>query len=508
MGDVSVVSLDNCAKERNSKMYRYCFVPGCKNTSIKTPNKLFITVPREKKRRKQWMRAARRQDEGTALTPFFCCGDHFNLRDDVENYMQVALVGGNIRLKKNLVPHIFTCQPSRSSENISPDPSSRNVAIKTYSWKSGRKEMRNKRGINTKKIDPGNSSIRRKKHKQARSPVKNGKTTEHEMSEVQSDILTDSEKELCKMSELSEEQDEFVPLSGVDNEQEKSVQESIERMMKLCQTQSMLYLGIPTSQWFILQRMADLVKTQETTLNSEQVVCLVLMKCRLNLQFKYIANNFGISESCVSRLFNFYAPMFAHLLERLIIWPDESTIKKNLPASFQDEYKHVEAIIDCVEIKVQKPSHPVKQALTWSEYKKCNTMKYLISIAPHGLITFISRGYGGCCSDSLLISRCGFLQKLPPGSAVMADREFKNLDLVLLKRNCRLIGLPSASEDGQLDAKNIASVREHVERIIRRIREFKFLQPHASTDAGTCYQVDNVIKIAGMLVNLQGAFVE
>ena len=32
----------------NSKVYKTCAVPECVNTSIKTPNKLFVYVPRNK----------------------------------------------------------------------------------------------------------------------------------------------------------------------------------------------------------------------------------------------------------------------------------------------------------------------------------------------------------------------------------------------------------------------------------------------------------------------------
>jgi len=37
----------------------------------------------------------------------------------------------------------------------------------------------------------------------------------------------------------------------------------------------------------------------------------------------------------------------------------------------------VQSFIDCLEIKIPKPSDPTKQALTGSDYKKCNTLKYL-----------------------------------------------------------------------------------------------------------------------------------
>ncbi|GBP40741.1 hypothetical protein EVAR_26404_1 [Eumeta japonica] len=47
-------------------------------------------------------------------------------------------------------------------------------------------------------------------------------------------------------------------------------------------------------------------------------------------------------------------------------------------------------ISDCLEIEVQKPSKALHQALSWSEYKKASTIKYLVSCTPNGLIDYIT----------------------------------------------------------------------------------------------------------------------
>ncbi|GBP75134.1 hypothetical protein EVAR_42377_1 [Eumeta japonica] len=68
-----------------------------------------------------------------------------------------------------------------------------------------------------------------------------------------------------------------------------------------------------------------------------------------------------------------------------------NTIKK-IKKRPRRKYHHVSCIIDCLEIEIQKPSNAVHQALTWSDYKKANTLKYLISSTPDGLVNFISPG--------------------------------------------------------------------------------------------------------------------
>lgn len=41
---------------------------------------------------------------------------------------------------------------------------------------------------------------------------------------------------------------------------------------------------------------------------------------------------------------------------------------KLLPIPIRARYAKVQCIIDCFEIEIEKPSDPVAQASTWSEY--------------------------------------------------------------------------------------------------------------------------------------------
>lgn len=98
-------------------------------------------------------------------------------------------------------------------------------------------------------------------------------------------------------------------------------------------------------------------------------------------------------------------------------------IKKNLPMAFRHKYNKVSCIIVCMEIEVQKPSKALNQARSWSDYKKANTIEYLVSCTPNGLVNFISPGYGGRISDTCLVEPCDFNKCLHLGMCVMADRQ-------------------------------------------------------------------------------------
>lgn len=72
----------------NRSNYKHCMVPQCKSTTIKTPKKLFIHVPTNRKIRKKWLRLARRAD-ASSLSPdsaMYFCEDHF----DVSKHYQIC----------------------------------------------------------------------------------------------------------------------------------------------------------------------------------------------------------------------------------------------------------------------------------------------------------------------------------------------------------------------------------------------------------------------------------
>nr|XP_022912914.1 uncharacterized protein LOC111423791 [Onthophagus taurus] len=88
---------------------KVCFVPTCGNTSSNAPKKLFVTV--SKKRRLRWINAVN-ITEKKAITRLkhcsmlYCCEDHFNLSEDVENWNYYLKVGKLLRLKNDVVPHL------------------------------------------------------------------------------------------------------------------------------------------------------------------------------------------------------------------------------------------------------------------------------------------------------------------------------------------------------------------------------------------------------------------
>ena len=59
-----------------------------------------------------------------------------------------------------------------------------------------------------------------------------------------------------------------------------------------------------------------------------------------------------------------------------------------MPSVFEGNYQKTKCIIDCTEDYIESPKSLHAQACTWSDYKKQNTMKFMIAIAPSGYIMF------------------------------------------------------------------------------------------------------------------------
>lgn len=246
-----------------------------------------------------------------------------------------------------------------------------------------------------------------------------------------------------------------------------------------------------------------------------QQLLMVLMKLRNNWDMKDLAFKFNIDLASVSIIFRAWVDYMYNKLASLSIWPHRDIITLNMPDKYKEDYPTTFGILDCTELKIQKPSSLQLQSQTFSDYKSTNTLKALIACDPRGAVTFISTLFTGSISDREIFNQCGIstLLKgliacgyLKKGDALMADKGF------LIEKDVESLGLklnipPFNKSNTQmpvgdvLKTKKIAKHRVTVERAIGKIKKFKIVSGRIPNSI--LGNINEIWYVVSMLSNFQ-----
>ncbi|XP_065671919.1 uncharacterized protein LOC136089768 [Hydra vulgaris] len=234
----------------------------------------------------------------------------------------------------------------------------------------------------------------------------------------------------------------------------------------------------------------------------------VHIKLRLDLAIQDLAFRFSISQSHCSSILTTWITYFGNELKPLLLWPTREANLLYQARHFFGKLHNVEGIIYCTEQKIQRPSNAKAQYQTFSTYKSSNTLKKLVVTTKTGSFSFISKAYGGQASDRHITEDCHVINMFSEGSMCLADRGFNIQDL-LLEKKVVLVCPPFKKKEQHFtqakiqSAKEIAQSRVHVERSIRRLKEFRICKNELSLT-----MLDLIYVICGALSNLQPPIVK
>lgn len=237
---------------------------------------------------------------------------------------------------------------------------------------------------------------------------------------------------------------------------------------------------------------------------------MFLVRLKLGLFEQDLAHRFQIHLSTVSRKLNTWSNYLYFLLGTQMIWPTREDVDIHMPDGFKELYPSTRVILDCTEIFVQTPSSLLLQSQLYSSYKSSTTLKGLIGITPHGAVSFVSSLYSGSISDKEITRCSGILDLLEEGDSVMADKGF-DIEPLLNAKNVELNIPPFLEDQTQfseadvLKTKSIASLRIHVERAIRRIKEYHFFD--SDVPLTTLGSITQIYTVACLLTNFQGPLI-
>ena len=158
-------------------------------------------------------------------------------------------------------------------------------------------------------------------------------------------------------------------------------------------------------------------------------------------------------------------------LKFLIMWPSREILSENMPQVFKDLYPRARCIIDCSEVFTERLTSFQARAKTYSNYKKHNTVNFLIATTPSGTISFISPCWGGRVSHKYITQHSDFLHRIESGDMVLADRGFNVAeDLAFYGAKLEIPaftkGKKQLSQEEVEYSQRLAKVRIHVERVI------------------------------------------
>lgn len=250
------------------------------------------------------------------------------------------------------------------------------------------------------------------------------------------------------------------------------------------------YTGLPnffvleTVMWLLAPHMDGM---KNAKLSKFQQLLLTLMRLRLDLRNQDLAYRFGVKVGTVTRtVHQMVGIMSSTLVPTAVFWPSRAELRKNLPTALRATHPDCAVIVDCFTVPFEEPaSRSGQQQLALSSQgagTNTNVLKYLIGVAPQGVVTFVSRGVAGNVSDRSLTESCGLLCKLLPGDVVLASRDLDIADSVAARggRFKTASGLQGegfgASGGSPLPPPPPAggsceSVPRHVERVISMVKQ-------------------------------------
>jgi len=245
-------------------------------------------------------------------------------------------------------------------------------------------------------------------------------------------------------------------------------------------------------------------------ISKENTLLICLMKLKLGLTYSALSGFFSIHRTTVSRVFAECLLLLSQRCKNVIFWPSKNTVQETLPEVFKKHYPNCRCIIDCTELRTEQPKTVEQRVCMYSHYKGGYTVKVLVAIAPNGMVSFLSKSYGGRSSDSFITNDSGFLEKLEYGDQVLADKGFPGIKTGVNNQNSILVMPPMLhngrlTEEEVLNTYNVASVRIHIERLFARLKTFNILNKITSD---LLQYIDNILLMCCILVNLSSSIIK
>ncbi|XP_068729058.1 uncharacterized protein [Montipora capricornis] len=423
----------------------HCCVPHCNNDGRKKSHKdlRFFNFPTEKKLRQAWIIAIRRDE-----SPLFkiqkdstlVCSEHVK-PDEIEKTL-----AGKKRLKKQVVPSIFAWVKPKQERSENLYQRRKRLRCDTPSPLS--------KDVEVSDDMAGSASLLPSLVEPSKEGALCNRIAElEEIIAVTSEKITVMSLDKFGLERFSNNPKQIQFYTGFSSyELLKSVFIWLEPSAKNMST------------WSQVQRSGTPpVDFQGKTGDS--------MRVKQGFPIEDLAVRFKVSPSTVRRVFLTWANFLYFMLGQIPIWPT----------------------------KVQSYT----------------TYKGLVGISPNGSVTFVSSLFQGSVSDKEITRQSGILNLLEEGAVVMADKGFliedllKKVNATLMippflgkSKGCNVSGGKQFTAAEVSNTQEIARLRIHVARAIRRVKEYHFFDRVQPLVLGG--SINQVWSVCCFLTNLKG----
>ena len=282
-----------------------------------------------------------------------------------------------------------------------------------------------------------------------------------------------------------------------------------------CPMERLQYFNGASSVESPIERNADDEKKKggrPPTLPPVDQLLFTLIHMRAIPNINTLSGLFHIPESVGSMYFSTWVRLLEELL--LELSPLDAAVIQRLhdeqPAVFNQTFKgrFVPTTLDCLHWETQSASDPQSKKVLFSKYWNSAAGKVLIALASLGAVLPPSRVHGGSITDPEITDAWETLACYPPGTHILADKGWVDYTtaltkhaLVMITPDKKRVGAEQFTADDSLWNQHVAYLRIHVERVIRRIREFRILNskmPLARRDVMT-----PVMTVCALLTNFR-----
>ncbi|XP_061505273.1 uncharacterized protein LOC1281811 isoform X2 [Anopheles gambiae] len=312
----------------------------------------------------------------------------------------------------------------------------------------------------------------------------------------------------------------------------------------------MLFLGLRRNRMFLVNSLA-----QWFDLNQRDII-LTLRKIKQNESSVRLGSVFALGSTEVELLFHTNVPKIADCLRNFIVWPDDITMKLNVPISLRQHFQRIHLILNYLVVRVKQSAvqelPAVEIATSFCPDEQCHKLKYLVASTLDGCVCFVSRAFGVQTDDEQVLSQSGFLTKFKTNTNLIAGKNFHHFEDQLANghhhdhtnnngghgsRRNRVASGSRSGADGDDDLERVLGgsgggsnsnsvdnfedivsekisksktfkLKNYIENILENFQSHQLLSPQTCIDARTLKLLDDIVVIVGALINLQKQEIE